>query len=212
MVLQFGTVQKPRRQRLMARHRQQTKPASRSHTVLRYNSSVGQEGYAILRLCSDAPAGKAVKRAFMNVRTILLIAAVAVSLTPAGLAVNYDDWISQGYRWVTTDGPFACVSKDDLRLITKDRSDELELKMIEQVRAYYLIRGTMVQVISEDTSSGLSQIIMAGMTTNLWTLTKFLTKHPLKDIIGRIETPTTLGPTPTPTTSATPSESPTPSQ
>jgi hypothetical protein len=39
-----------------------------------------------------------------------------------------------------------------------------------------------------------------------------LTKRPLKDIIGRIETPTTLGPTPTPTTNATPGESPTPSQ
>jgi potassium efflux system protein len=37
-------------------------------------------------------------------------------------------------------------------------------------------------------------------------------KAPLKDIIGRIETPTTLGPTPTPTTNATPGESPTPSQ
>jgi len=28
-------------------------------------------------------------------------------------------------------GPFACVSKDDLRHITKERSDELELKMVE---------------------------------------------------------------------------------
>ena len=119
------------------------------------------------------------KKGFMNVRTILLVAAVAVGLESAGLAVNYDDWIRQGYRWVTVDGPFACLSKDDLRLITKERSDELELKMIEQVRAYYLIRGTMVQVVAEDTSSGLSQINMAGITPNLWKLTKFLTKHPL---------------------------------
>jgi hypothetical protein len=140
----------------------------------------------------------------MNVRTILLVGAVAAGLASAGLAVNYDDWIRQGYRWVTADGPFACVSKDDLRLITKERSDELELKMIEQLRAYYLIRGTMVQVITEDTSSGLSQINMAGITRNLWTLTKFLTKQPLKDVVGRIETPTTLGPTPTPTESLTP--------
>jgi hypothetical protein len=152
------------------------------------------------------------KKGFMNVRAILLTATVVVGLASAGLAVNYDDWIRQGYRWVTIDGPFACVSKGDLRLITKERTDGLELKMIEQVRAYYLIRGTMVQVITEDTSSGLSQINMAGMTTNLWTLTKFLTNHPLKDIIGRIETPTTLGPTPTPTTNATPSASPTPGQ
>lgn len=140
----------------------------------------------------------------MNVRTILLAGAVAAGLASAGLAVNYDDWIRQGYRWVIADGPFACVSKDDLRLITKERTDELELKMIEQLRAYYLIRGTMVQVITEDTSSGLSQINMAGITRNLWTLTKFLTKQPLKDVTGRIETPTTLGPTPAPTESPTP--------
>jgi hypothetical protein len=109
------------------------------------------------------------EKGFMNLRTIILVMAVAVGLASAGLAVNYDDWISQGYRWVTADGPFACVSQHDLRLITKERSDELELKMIEQLRAYYLIRRTMVQVIAEDTSSGLSQINMAGITTKLWT-------------------------------------------
>jgi hypothetical protein len=118
--------------------------------------------------------------------------------------------IRQGYRWVTVDGPFACVSKDDLRQIVEKPSDELELKMVEQLRAYYLIRGTMVQVVTEDASSGLSQINMSGIRPNLWTLTKFLTKHPVKDIIGRIETPTTLGPTETPTASPAPSESPTP--
>jgi hypothetical protein len=156
----------------------------------------------------------AVKQGFMNVRTILLVAAVVVGLASAGLAVNHDDLVRQGYRWVTVDGPFACVSKDDLRQITEKRSDELELKMIEQLRAYYLIRGTMIQVVKEDTSSGLSQINMAGITTTLWTLTKFLTKHPIKDIIGRIQTPTTLGPTATPSASPTPSESltPTPGQ
>jgi hypothetical protein len=150
----------------------------------------------------------------MNVRKILSVAAGAVVLGSAALADNYDDLVRQGYRWVTVDGPFACVSKDDLRQITEKRSDELELKMIEQLRAYYLIRGTMIQVVKEDTSSGLSQINMAGITTTLWTLTKFLTKHPIKDIIGRIQTPTTLGPTATPSPSPTPSESltPTPGQ
>src|ERR1700730_6833602 len=156
--------------------------------------------------------GKLWKKDFMNVRTILSVAAVAVGLASAALAINYDALVRQGYRWVTVDGPFACVSKDDLRLITKDRNDELELKMVEKQRAYYLIRGSMVQVVAEDTSSGLSQINMAGITTNLWTLSKFLTKHPLKDIIGHIETPSTLGPTPTatPTASRMPGESPTP--
>jgi hypothetical protein len=112
-------------------------------------------------------------------RTILSVAAVAAGLTSTGLGVNYEDLIEQGYRWVTVDGPFACVSKDDLRQITEKPSDELELKMVEQLRAYYLIRGTLVQVVTEEISSGLSQINIPGITQKLWTLTKFLTKSSL---------------------------------
>ena len=59
------------------------------------------------------------KEDLMNVRTILSVAAVAVVLASAGLADNYDDLVRQGYRWATVDGPFACVSKDDLRQITE---------------------------------------------------------------------------------------------
>ena len=143
-------------------------------------------------------------------RTILSLAAVAAGLASTGLGVNYEDLIKQGYRWVTVDGPFACVSKDDLRQITEKPSDELELKMVEELRAYYLIRGTLVQVVTEETSSGLSQINMPGITQHLWTLTKFLTEQPIKDIIGRIETPSTFGQTDTPTASPVPSESSTP--
>ena len=147
----------------------------------------------------------------MNVRTILSVATAAVWLASAGLAANYDDLIKQGYRWVTVDGPLACASKDDLRQMVQKPSDELRLKMVEEVRAYYLIRGTIVRVVTEETSSGLSQINMPGITQNLWTLTKFLTKQPIKDIIGRIETPGMLeGASPTPTASPAPTESPTP--
>ena len=147
----------------------------------------------------------------MNVRTILLAAAVAVGLALPGLGANYDDLIRQGYRWVTVDGPLACVSKDDLRQMVQKPSDELRLKMVEEVRAYYLIRGSVVRVVTQETSSGLSQINIPGITQNLWTLTKFLTKQPVKDIIGRIETPNTLvGPTAAPTASSAPAESPTP--
>src|SRR5262252_5582375 len=144
------------------------------------------------------------KRSNVNVRTILLAAAVAVGLASAGLGANYDDLVRQGYRWVTVDGPLACVSKDDLRQMVQKPSDELKLKMVEEVRAYFLIRGTMVRVVTEETSSGLSQINIPGITQNLWTLTKFLTEQPVKDIIGRIETPTTLaGATATPNASPT---------
>ena len=151
------------------------------------------------------------ERSTVNVRTILSVATVAIGLVSAGLTANYDDLIKQGYRWVTVDGPLACVSKDDLRQMVGKPSDELTLKMVEEVRAYYLIRGTVVRVVTEEASSGLSQINMPGITQNLWTLTKFLTKQPIKDIIGRIETPGMLeGATATPTASPTPTESPTP--
>jgi len=92
----------------------------------------------------------------VNVRTILLAAAVALGLASAGLGANCDDLIRQGYRWVTVDGPLACASKDDLRQMVQKPSDELRLKMVEEVRAYYLIRGSVVRVITEETSSGLS--------------------------------------------------------
>ena len=142
------------------------------------------------RIAGNTWARKAArKRSTVNVRTILLGAAVIVGLVSAGLAANYDELIRQGYRWVTVDGPFACVSKDDLRQMIEKPSDELTLKMVEEVRAYYLIRGSVVRVTTEEPSSGLSQINIPGITQNLWTLTKFLTKQPIKDIIGRIETP-----------------------
>src|ERR1700741_1906851 len=62
--------------------------------------------------------------------------------------------------------------------------DEVALKLVEQVKAYYLIPGTIVQVTEEDPSSGLSKIRMAGVTVDLWTLTRFLCKHAVKDTYG----------------------------
>ena len=164
------------------------------------------------RITGNTWARKAAKkRSTVNVRTILWAAAVALGLVSAGLGANYDDLIRQGYRWVAVDGPLACVSKDDLRQMVEKPSDELTLKMVEEVRAYYLIRGSVVRVVTEETSSGLSEINIPGITQNLWTFTKFLTKQPIKDIIGRIETPGMLeGATATPTASPAPTESPTP--
>src|SRR6516162_2398075 len=145
------------------------------------------------------------KRSTVNVRTILSVATVAVGLASAGLAASYDDLIRQGYRWVTVDGPLACVSKDDLRQMLDKPSDELKLKMVEEIRAYFLIRGSVVRVVLEEKSSGLSQISIPGITQNLCTLTKFLTKQRFRHIIGRIETPGMLqGATATPTESPTP--------
>jgi hypothetical protein len=47
----------------------------------------------------------------MKVRTIIGIAVAAVWLTSTALADKYGDLVAKGYRWVTTDGPFAVPEK-----------------------------------------------------------------------------------------------------
>jgi hypothetical protein len=76
-------------------------------------------------------------------------------------------------------------------------SDEVLLKMIEQVKAYFLTTGALVQVVEEDPHSSLSKIHLAGVTVELWTLTTFLSRRPIKDIYGVVETPETSGLIPT---------------
>ena len=104
----------------------------------------------------------------MKVRTIVGIAAVAILPTITALADNYDDLVTQGYRWVTTDGPYACTSKDDVNRITKDPSDENTGRMVRNGGVYYLIRGVIVRVLQDDKASGLSQVHWDGITANIW--------------------------------------------
>jgi hypothetical protein len=124
----------------------------------------------------------------MKVPTLISLAA-AVLLTSRGLAAPYDDLAAKGYRWVATNGPYACPSKDDLRQIVQHHTDETELQMIEQPRAYYLIEGAIVQVILEDAASGMSLIHSAEIGPDVWTLTKFLSRHPIRNTDGEIEVP-----------------------
>jgi hypothetical protein len=93
----------------------------------------------------------------MRVPTIIL-AVAAVELGSTALADPYKDLAAQGYRWVIVDGPYACPSKDDLREITRHRTDLLEVKMVSDLRAYYLIRGVIIQVVQEDAASGMSEV------------------------------------------------------
>jgi hypothetical protein len=133
----------------------------------------------------------------MKVPIILSMAAAAVLLPSAGQAASYDHLAANGYRWVIVDGPYACPSKDDLRRITKQHTDEAELHMIEQLRAYYLIEGAIVRVIQEDATSGMSQIHTAEINSDVWTLSKFLSRRPIKNTYGEIETPERFGLIPT---------------
>jgi hypothetical protein len=124
---------------------------------------------------------------------IPVMTAISLSLTCTALADNYNDLAAQGYRWVIVDGPFACTAEQDVQRIVAHRTDATELQMVENLQCYYLIQGTVVQVIKEDPANGMSQMRLAGITRFLWTYSKFLSKHPVRDTYGTIETPEECG-------------------
>ena len=127
----------------------------------------------------------------MNAKTVVF-GVIVFGLASAALSIN-DTKLGNEYRWIVVDGPYACPSKEDLHQITKHRTDETELQMIEQLRAYYLISGTIVQLVQEDSSSGMSQIRFGGITRDLWTFTRFLSRRPVRDPYDVIETPENSG-------------------
>jgi hypothetical protein len=135
---------------------------------------------------SHAQAG----RRFMRVPTIVL-AVATIGLGSTASADPYKDLATQGYRWVIVDGPYACPSKDDLREITRHHTDRIELEMVENLRAYYLIRGTIIQVVQEDAASGISEVHLPGGFRTFWTVTRFLSRSPIRDTFGVVQTPTT---------------------
>jgi hypothetical protein len=154
----------------------------------------------------------------MKISAKIAIAVVGAGLPFAALADKYDTLVLKGYRWVAADGPYACPSKDDLQSIVKNKNDENQIHMVEQLRAYFLVRGSLVQVVQEDKASGMTLFNGGGLSC--WTLDKFLSKRPVKDLNGAIETPVSpdlpgavstnrpLGGIPSAT--ATPGTSPTP--
>lgn len=105
------------------------------------------------------------------------------------MATNYNDLVAQGYWWATVDGPYASPTKDDLRQILKGYSEHKELELVKQLRVYYLVPGTIVQVVRNDAASGMSQIRINGIARDLWTLSKFLSRCPVVDPYGVVETP-----------------------
>jgi hypothetical protein len=145
----------------------------------------------------------------MKISALFLTAVATAVLASTGLAANYEAFVKEGYRWATADGPFACPAKGDLQEIIKHSGDdEVPLQMVEQLRAYYLVRGTMVKVVQEEPASGLAEIQIAGITTDLWTLSRFLSTRPIPDVYGAVETPATSGflPTATPEIREVPSD------
>ena len=117
------------------------------------------------------------------------IGVAAIWLTSTGFSDQYDDLVRKGYRWVTSDGPFACRSKEDIQRILKDQSDENTLRMVSQGGVYFLIQGAIVQVALEDKASGMAQIHWDGIVGTLWMPSNFLSKRPILNVLGTIATP-----------------------
>lgn len=85
--------------------------------------------------------------------------------------------------------PYGYFSRDDLRQIGIHRREGKEFELIEQLRAYYLIPGTVARVIQNDTASGMSQIQLDGVHRPIWTLTRYLSVRPIADLDSKIEMP-----------------------
>jgi hypothetical protein len=125
---------------------------------------------------------------------ISFITAVSLALTCTVLGgVNYSALAAQGYRWVTINGPYACITEQDAKRIIAHHTDAIELRVVENIECYYLIPGTIVQVIKEDPADGISEVRLGSITRSLWTYSRFLSKRPVKDTYGVIETPESSG-------------------
>jgi hypothetical protein len=128
----------------------------------------------------------------MNFR-VLVFSVIAFGLTSAAWAEDFKALAAKGYRWVTVNRPFACTTEQEVRHITSDSNDSTELHMVEDGGAYYLIPGTLVQVVQDDHVDGMSKILVGGIVKPLWTYTRFLSATPIQDTYGIIETPENTG-------------------
>jgi hypothetical protein len=131
---------------------------------------------------------------------LLVVSVICLSLTCTTWAndlpslgyspgIPIKDLVAKGYRWVTVNGPYACVTEQEVRQITSDHTDLRELHMVENVRAYYLIPGSLARVIRDDHANGMSEILLAGITRPLWTYTRFLSARPIRDTYGTVDFP-----------------------
>lgn len=137
----------------------------------------------------------------LKIPIIALAVLLMVAILPAIMAAGYKDWVAQGYRWSLVSGLHAYISRDDAK---NERSRRDRSSVSEKVRyAYYLRPGKCVLVIGTDAADGLSQIRMGGIASDLWTATKNLSTRPVRNSVGKIETPEMAGILPI--TRATPS-------
>ena len=138
---------------------------------------------------------------------IAILFAVSLGLICTAPADDYRALGANGYRWVTIHGPYASTTEQDVERLAHHRAGPTEAQIIEDDKAYYLIPGTIVQIIKEDPAKGMSRVQLGGFATFLWTYSRFLSKQPIRDIYGVIETPENSGLFPELTTPRIPVES-----
>ena len=104
-------------------------------------------------------------------------------------AGKFGDLAAKGYRWVLVDGPYACPKREDAMAVAEHPQTGVDVN--NPTKAYYLVKGSIVQLL--ETDGALSKIRLAGITSDLWTMTRFLSRQPLKNAYGITETPETAG-------------------
>jgi hypothetical protein len=151
----------------------------------------------------------------MKYSTFFSVSLAMVGLASSSLATDYADLAAKGYRWSIVEGLYACPSKEDARKVASRGGGSTDFQQTDTVRSYYLIPGMVVLVLETDSASGLSRIRAGGITTDLWTATRYLSTRPIRNTLGIIETPDAVSivsssPTPAPDVSASPAASPSP--
>jgi hypothetical protein len=124
---------------------------------------------------------------------ILLSASVTLVLSSSAPANDYSSLADQGYRWVSVNGPYACHTEPGAEQLTKRQADARDPNVVQNIWCYYLLPGTIVQLMKEDRARGMSQMRLAGVPTLLWTSSRFLSRRPIQDLYGVIETPESSG-------------------
>jgi hypothetical protein len=124
------------------------------------------------------------------------ITAISINFTGTALATDYAALAAKGYRWVIANGPYACSKEQDVDRIVGHHTDATEVDVVQNAGCYYLIPGTIAKVIAEDPAHSISQIQLGNITVPLWTYTRFLSKSPIRDTYGVVETPEGADPAP----------------
>ena len=124
------------------------------------------------------------------------ITAISISFAGTAHATDYAALAAQGYRWVIANGPYACTKKEDVKRIVAHHTDATELDVVQNAACYYLVPGTIAKVVTEDPTRRISQIQLGNITVPLWTYSRFLSKSPIPDTYGVVETPEAADPAP----------------